>query len=101
MTQNNSANVKLSNSQLNILRATTKNATEVTLKLLSNMTPVVQLDTANSIDETNFPHKLLLKFQSFIKLMQIITLVMKIYQKLNYLTYYNQENFLVDFLVHY
>ena len=33
MIQNNSANVELSNSQLNTLRSTTKNATEVTLKL--------------------------------------------------------------------
>ena len=33
MTQNNSVNVKLSNSQLNKLKSAIKNATEVTLKL--------------------------------------------------------------------
>ena len=53
MTQFNSLNVKLSNSQLHKLKSTIKNETEVVLRLSSNM-------IGNSDDETNFPHKLLL-----------------------------------------
>ena len=53
MTQYNSLNVKLSNSQLNKLKSAIKNKTEVVLRLSSNM-------IGNSDDETNFPHKLLL-----------------------------------------
>ena len=53
MTQYNSLNVKLSNSQLNKLKSAIKNETEVVLRLSSNM-------IGNSDDETNFPHKLLL-----------------------------------------
>ena len=46
-------NVKLSNLQLNKLKAAIKNGTDVILRLSSNM-----ID--NSDDEANFPHKLLL-----------------------------------------
>ena len=53
MTQYNSLNVKLSNSQLNKLKSATKNEADVVLRLSSNM-----ID--NSDDETDFPHKLLL-----------------------------------------
>ena len=53
MTQYNSLNVKLSNSQLNKLKSAIKNETEVVLRLSSNM-------VGNSDDETNFPHKFLL-----------------------------------------
>ena len=53
MTQYNTLNVKLSNSQLNKLKSGIKNGTEVTLNLLSNL-------IGNSNDETNFLHKLLL-----------------------------------------
>ena len=53
MTQYNTLNVKLSNSQLNKLKSAIKNGTEVTLNLSSNL-------IGNSNDETNFPHKLLL-----------------------------------------
>ena len=53
MTQYNSLNVKLSNSQLNKLRSAIKNGTDVILRLLSNM-------IGNSDDEANFPHKLLI-----------------------------------------
>ena len=45
--------VKLSNSQLNKLEFATKNGTEVTLDLSSNL-------IGNCNDETNFPHKVLL-----------------------------------------
>ena len=51
MTQYNSLNVKLSNSQLNKLKSAIKNETEVVLRLSSNMF---------GDDESNFPHKLLL-----------------------------------------
>ena len=53
MTQYNSLNVKLSNSQLDKLKSAIKNGTDVILRLSSNM-------IGNSDDEANFPHKLLL-----------------------------------------
>ena len=53
MTQYNTLNVKLSNSQLNKLKSAIKNGTELTLNLLSNL-------IGNSNDETNFQQKLLL-----------------------------------------
>ena len=53
MTQYNSLNVKLSNSQLNKLKSAIKNETEAVLRLTSNM-------IGDSNDDTNFPHKLLL-----------------------------------------
>ena len=51
MTQYNSLNVKLSNSQLNEFKSATKNENEVVLRLSSNMI---------GDNETNFPYKLLL-----------------------------------------
>ena len=51
MTQYNSLNVKLSNSQLNKLKPAIKNETEVVLRLSSNMI---------GDNETIFPHDLLL-----------------------------------------
>ena len=65
MTQYNSLNVKLSNSQLNKFKSSIKNETKVILRLSSNMI---------GDDETNFPHKLyqlINKFQIFVKLLQI------------------------------
>ena len=59
MTQYNSLNVKLSNSQLNKLKSAIKNETEVVLRLSSNMI---------GDDETNFPHKLLLTNRQFANL---------------------------------
>ena len=53
MTQYNTLNVKLSNSQLNKLKSGTKNNTEVSLKISSNV-------IGDSNDENNFPRKLLL-----------------------------------------
>ena len=47
MTQDNSLNVKLSNSQLNKLKSAIKNKTEIVLRLPSNMI---------GDNETNFPH---------------------------------------------
>ena len=51
MTQHNSLNVKLSNSQLNKFNSAIKNETEVDLRLSSNMI---------GDNETTFPNKLLL-----------------------------------------
>ena len=51
MTQYNSLNVKLSNSQVNKLKSAIKNESEVVLRLLPNMV---------GNNETNFPHEFLL-----------------------------------------
>ena len=53
MTQYNSLNVKLSNSQLDKLKSAIKNEADVVLRLSANM-------IGNSDNETNFPHILLL-----------------------------------------
>ena len=63
MTQYNSSSVKLSNSQLNKLKSSTKNETDVVLKISSSM-------VGNLNDNINFPHELLLtKLQIFVKLL--------------------------------
>ena len=72
MTQYNSLNVKLSNSQLNKLKSVIKNKSEVVLRLSSNM-------IGNSDDETSFLHELLLT----LRLLQIIQQLILGYQKLN------------------
>ena len=67
MTQYNSLNVKVSNSQLNKLKSAIKNESEVVLRLSSNMI---------GDNESDFPHKVLLtteKLQIFVKLLQIIS----------------------------
>ena len=53
MTQYNSLNVKLSNSQLNKLKSAIEDGTEVALRLSSNM-------IGDSDNKINFPHELLL-----------------------------------------
>ena len=53
MTQYNSLNVKLSNSQLNKLKSSIKNENDVVLRISSNR-------VSNSNDNTNYPHELLL-----------------------------------------
>ena len=53
MTQYNSLNVKLSNSQLSKLKSAIKNENDVVLRISSNM-------VCNSNDNINFPHELLL-----------------------------------------
>ena len=53
MTQYNSLNVKLSNSQLSKLKLFIKNETDVVLRVSSSM-------VGNSNDNINFPHELLL-----------------------------------------
>ena len=80
MTQYNTLNVKLSNSQLSKLKSETKN--QVTLKLSSNV-------FGDSNGETNFPHKILLTnihvFRGFVKLLRIVDQTVKNFQKLNYI----------------
>ena len=80
MTQYNSLNVKLSNSQLNKLKSSIKNETDVVLRISSNM-------VSNSNDNTNFPHELLLtnrQEQIFVKLLLITHQLTLNYQKLSY-----------------
>ena len=94
MTHYSSLNVKLSNSQLDKLKSAIENETEAVLGLSSNMV---------GDDETNFPHKLLLtngQVANLRKAFPNYQLILS-YQKLKYLRSYNQEDFLVDFLVHY
>ena len=76
MTQYNTLNGKLSNSQINKLKSGIKNGTEVTLKLSSN-------DVGDSYDENNFSHNLLLTNTHVSKLC-------KDYQKLNCIKLDNQ-----------
>ena len=91
MTQYNS----LTNSQLDIFKSAIKNENKVVLRLSSNMV---------DDNEANFPHKLLLtnkQVSNLRKLLQITYQLISNYQKLNYLRRYNQEDFLIDYLVHY
>ena len=53
MTQCNTLNIKLPNSQINKLKSGIKNNTEITLKISSNV-------IGDSNDESNFLHKFLL-----------------------------------------
>ena len=79
MTQYNSLNMKLSNSQFNKFKSAIKIETDVFLRLSSNMI---------GDNESNFPHKLLLTTRQvsvFVKLLQIIHQPTLSYQKLNYL----------------
>ena len=81
MTQCNSLNVTLSNSQLNKLKSAIKNKTELILRLSSNM-------ISNSDDETNFPQKLLLTNRQVSNLRKSFAnnlSVISNYQKLSYL----------------
>ena len=61
MTQYNTLNIKLSNSELNKLKSGIKDGTEVTLKISSNI-------VGDSNNENNFPHKLLLTNAQVLKL---------------------------------
>ena len=95
MTQYNSLNAKLSNSQLNKLKLAIKNETEVVLRLSSNMI---------GDNETNFPHKLLLTNRQVSNLRKAFANHLSTDIKLSKTQLskiYNQEDFLVDYLVHY
>ena len=80
MTQYNSLNVKLSNSQLNKLKSDIKNETDVVLRISSNM-------VSNSNGNTNFPHELLLTNRQVANICKAFAKNIKLilnYQKLNY-----------------
>ena len=64
MIQYNFLNVKLSYSQLNKLKSVIENGTAVTLKISSNI-------VGDSIDENNFPNKLLLTNTQIPKLRKV------------------------------
>ena len=75
MTRYNTSNIKLSNSQLDKLKSAIKNGAKVTLNLSSNI-------VRDSNNENNYLIQLLTnnywlihKFQSFVKLLQIILLL--------------------------
>ena len=90
MTQYNSLNIKLSNSQLNKFKSAIKNENVVVLRLSSNMI---------GDNENSFPHKLLLTNRQVLNLrkaLQIIHQLILSYQKLTYLRWCNQEDFSVD-----
>ena len=79
MTQYNSLNVKLSNSQLNKLKPAIKNETEVVLRLSSNMI---------GDNETNFPPRLSLTNRQVANLRKAFIKHLSTdlsYQKLSYL----------------
>ena len=80
MTQYNSLNVKLSNSQLNKLKSSIKSETDVVLRISSNM-------VSNSNDNTNFPHELLLVNRQVANIRKAFPITHQLtlnYQKLNY-----------------
>ena len=66
MTQYNSLNVKLSNSQLNKLKSAIKNKSEVVLRLSSNIIGI-------SNDKTNFPQELLQTNRQVANLRKVFT----------------------------
>ena len=66
MTEYNSLNIKLLNSQLNKLKSAIKNETEVVLRLSSNM-------VGNSDDETNSSHKIFLNNRQVASLRKVFT----------------------------
>ena len=78
MTQYNTLNVNLCISPLNKLKSRTKNGTAVTLKLSSNV-------VGGSNDDS--------KFRAFVKSLEIISQLIKNYQKCNCIKHDNQEDF--------
>ena len=93
MTQYISLNVKLWNLQLNKFKSAIKNESEVVLRLSSNMV---------GDSETNFPHKLLLSNRQVSNLRKAFANHLSVDIKLSITQrWYNQEDFLVDYLVHY
>ena len=94
MTQDNSLNVKLSNSQLNKFKSVIKNETEVALRLSSNMI---------GDNETDFPHKLSLTNRQVANILKVFANNSSANIKLSktQLSKMIQSvGFLVDYLVH-
>ena len=93
MTQYNSLNVKLSNSQLSKLKSAIKNENVAVLRISSNM-------VGNSNDDTNFPHELLLTNRQVENIRKAFANHLSTDIKLSKTQLsksYNQEDFLVDF----
>ena len=84
MTQYDTLNVKLSNSQLKKLKLRIKNGTVTTLDFLSNV-------VRNYNNQNYFP--LIDKLWGFVKPPQIIYQLIQNYQKISCIKYDNQENF--------
>ena len=78
MTQYNSLNVKLSNSQLNKFKSVIQNANEVVLRLSPDMIG------DNEINFLRTNRQVIDKFQIFVKLLQIIYQLILSYQNFNY-----------------
>ena len=79
------------------MKSIIKNETEKVVRLSSNI-------IGNSNDEPNFPDKLLSsnrQVASHVKLSQIIYQLTLSYQKINYPRWYNREDFLVNFFIHF
>ena len=97
MNQYNSLNENLSNSQLNKLKSEIKSEIVIILRLSSNM-------IGSSNDENNFLHKLLLTNRHDTDLRKPFTIYLSTDIKLSktWLSKrFSQEDFLLDFLVHY
>ena len=97
MAQYNSLNVKLSNLQLNKLKSSIKNGTEVVLRLSSNM-----IDNSN--DKTNFLRELLLTNRQIANLLKAFSNQLSTEFKLSktQLSKMIQSGgFLEDYLAHY
>ena len=95
MTQYNSLNIKLSNSELNELKSVIRNETGVVFKLSLNMV---------GDDETNFPHKVLLSDRQVENLCKAFANKSSTHvnlPKTRLSKMVQQEDFLVNFLVHY
>ena len=87
MTQYNSLNVKLSNSQLDKLKSAIKNEIEVVLRLWSNTI---------GDNEADFPHQLLLTNRQVANIRKAFASNSSIdikFSKTDYLRWYNQEDF--------
>ena len=69
MTQYNTLNVKLSNPQLNKLKLEIKNGTEITLNINQMLLVILKMKKILLIN----CYYLILKFQGFVKFLQIIT----------------------------
>ena len=81
MTQYNTLNVKLSNSQLNKLKSAIKKGTEATLNLSSNLIGNWMIKLIFHINCYYLIHK----FQRFVKLLQMVYQLISNFKKLNYL----------------
>ena len=73
MTQYNTLNVKLSNSQIHKLKSGIKNGSEVTLNLSSNF-------AGDSNDETNFPHKFLFTNTKVLRFLQMVHQLINVFK---------------------